>query len=267
MIRLRRPAVAAIGLLTLAAAVALPLWTLADGTTSQATVTVPTLPVTTPVPTTAGTVAASAAPTDNGAVLLKAPILKQDLALDCESAALQVALAVQNIDVPQDQIYTSLPQDARSAVIGAGGYPSKWGDPYKDFVGDVNGYEPSFTGYGVYYPPIAAAAERYGAIADGHTGWTVPQIEAQLHLGNSVVIWLTSDFKAHTPRFWTAWDGVHVPWAIGEHAVPVIGYDPVKDTITFVDVLYGVERTLSTEAFAAAMTTFGGMGVSVSATF
>ena len=41
MIRLRRPAVAALGLLTLAAAVALPLWTLADGTTSHATGQVP----------------------------------------------------------------------------------------------------------------------------------------------------------------------------------------------------------------------------------
>ena len=36
-------------------------------------------------------------------------------------------------------------------------YPARWGDPYKAFVGDVNGYEPDFTGYGVYYPPIVAA--------------------------------------------------------------------------------------------------------------
>ena len=46
--------------------------------------------------------------------------------------------------------------------------------------------------------------------------------------------------------------------------VPVIGYDPVRDTITFVDVLYGVERTMTTQAFAEAMTTFDGMGVAVS---
>jgi hypothetical protein len=55
-----------------------------------------------------------------------------------------------------------------------------------------------------------------------------------------------------------------VPWAIGEHAVPVIGYDPVQNTVTFVDVLYGVQRTMTTQAFAAAMTTFGGMGITVS---
>ena len=149
-------------------------------------------------------------------------------------------------------------------MIGADGYPARWGDPYTAFVGDVNGYEPDFTGYGVYYPPIVAAARRYGAVADGHTGWTVAEIAAQLRLGNSVVVWLTSDFKAHVPRYWTAWDGTRIPWAIGEHAVPVIGYDPVQDTITFVDVLYGVQRTMTAQAFAAALTTFGGMGIAVS---
>ncbi|HVC40505.1 MAG TPA: C39 family peptidase [Candidatus Saccharimonadales bacterium] len=260
MIRLRRPAVAAVGLLTLAAAVALPLWTLADGTTSHATGKVPSGSTVTSVPTATATAQA----TDAGAVSLPGPIIKQDLALDCESAALQVALAVRNIEVPQDRIYASMPQDPRPVQLGSDGYPVRWGDPYTAFVGDVNGYEPDFTGYGVYYPPIVAAAERYGAVAEGRTGWTIAEIVAQLHQGNAVVIWLTSDFKAHIPRYWTAWDGTRVPWAIGEHAVPVIGFDPERSTITFVDVLVGVQRTMTTQAFAAAMTTFGGMGVAVS---
>jgi uncharacterized protein YvpB len=259
MIRVRRPAMAAAGGLILAAAVALPLWTLAAGTTTHAIADVPTIA---PGPTTS---AATATPSiTNGAVSLQAPIIKQDLALDCESAALEVALAVKNIDVPQDTIFYSLPQQPQPVQLGADGYPERWGDPYVAFVGDVNGYEPSYTGYGVYYPPIVAAAERFGATAVGHTGWTVAAIEAQLRLGNSVVVWLTSDFKAHIPRYWTAWDGKRIPWAIGEHAVPVIGFDPVQNTITFVDVLYGVERTMTTQAFAAALTTFGGMGVAVS---
>jgi uncharacterized protein YvpB len=261
MIRVRRPAVAAVGVLTLAAAVALPIWTLAEARASQtsgpAEVT-PSLP-----PAATATPTASTA-NDAGVISLHAPIIKQDLALDCESAALEVALAVQGIDVTQDQIFASLPQDARPVQLGPDGYPLRWGDPYTDFVGDVNGYEPSFTGYGVYYPPIVAAAERYGADADGHTGWTVAEIVAELREGNSVVVWLTSDFKPHVPRYWTAWDGRRIPWAIGEHAVPVIGYDPVQNTVTVVDVLYGVERTLTTQAFAAALTTFGGMGIAVS---
>ena len=66
-------------------------------------------------------------------------------------------------------------------------------------MGDVNGYEPDFTGYGVYYPPIVAAAERYGATADGHIGWTITEIESELRLGNSVVVWLTSDSKRTPP--------------------------------------------------------------------
>lgn len=263
MIRLRRPVIAAVGLLTLAAAVALPLWTLAEGNSSHAIAQVPGGSAPAPIPTPSAPTA-SPASTDIGAVFLPGLIIKQDLALDCESAALQVALAVQNIDVPQDRIYSGLPQDPRVPQLGSNGEPARWGDPFKAFVGDVNGYEPDFTGYGVYYPPIVAAAERYGATAVGHLGWTITEIESELRLGDSVVVWLTSDFKAHTPRYWTAWDGATIPWAIGEHAVPVIGYDPVRSTITFVDVLYGVERTMTTQAFAEAMSTFGGMGVAIS---
>jgi uncharacterized protein YvpB len=238
----------------------LPLWTLAEGNASHATAQI--LPGTTPTPASVAT--ASPSIDADGTVSLEAPIIKQDLALDCESAALQVALAVKNIDVPQNTIFYSLPQQPQPPQMGADGYPVRWGDPYTGFVGDVNGYEPSFTGYGVYYPPIVAAAERFGATAVGRTGWTVAEIVAQLREGNSVVVWLTSDFKAHVPRYWTAWDGRRIPWAVGEHAVPVIGFNPVQNTITFVDVLYGVERTMTVQAFAAALTTFGGMGIAVS---
>jgi uncharacterized protein YvpB len=255
MIRLRRPAVVAVGLLTLTAAVAIPLWTLAQASTSQAVATTP--------PAASGGTPTQVV-TDSGSVSLPAPVIKQDLALDCESAALEVALAIQHITVTQDQIYAGLPQDPRSPTLGPDGNPARWGDPYAAFVGDVHGYEPSFTGYGVYYPPIVAAAQRYGAQADGHMGWTIAEIIAQVRAGNSVVVWLTSDFKAHTPRYWTAWDGRRIPWAIGEHAVPVIGFDPVLNTLTVVDVLYGIERTFTDEAFAAAMTTFEGMGIAVS---
>jgi uncharacterized protein YvpB len=255
MIRLRRPAVVAVGLLTLMAAVAIPLWTLAQASTSQAVATTP--------PAASGGTPTQVV-TGNGSVSLPAPVIKQDLALDCESAALEVALAIQHITVTQDQIDAGLPQDPRPPTLGPDGNPARWGDPYAAFVGDVHGYEPSFTGYGVYYPPIVAAAERYGAQADGHTGWTIAEIIAQVRAGNSVVVWLTSDFKAHTPRYWTAWDGRRIPWAIGEHAVPVIGFDPVLNTLTVVDVLYGIERTFTDEAFAAAMTTFDGMGIAVS---
>lgn len=262
MIRRRRPAVAAAGLATLAAAVALPLWTLASANGLHPPVTPAT---NVPLLTSPTAATASASATDAGSVFLNAPIIKQDLALDCESAALEVALAIQGIHANQDQIYQSLPQDPRQVQLGPDGYPERWGDPYVDFVGDVNGYEPSYTGYGVYYPPVLAAAQRYGATAHGGLGWTVPDVVQQLREGNSVVVWLTSDFKAHSPRYWTAWDGRRIPWAIGEHAVPVIGYDPVAGTVTVVDVLYGVERTLPVAQFAAAMTTFGGMAIAVAA--
>src|SRR6202162_392243 len=121
MIRLRRPAVVAAGLVTLMVAVAIPVWTLAQASTSQATQTVspPTNPGTPTQPV-----------TDSGSVMLPGPIIKQDLTLDCESAALQVALAIQHITVTQDQIYAGLPQDTRPPTLRPAAHAVRGGDPY-----------------------------------------------------------------------------------------------------------------------------------------
>src|SRR5207302_5956162 len=107
-------------------------------------------------------------PPDPG-VYLPAPLIAQAYPLDCESAALQVALATKGIAVTQQWIFNSLPQQPQPPVK-VNGYPVQWGDPYAAFVGSVYGKESNFTGYGVYYGPIAAAAALAGAKADGHTG-------------------------------------------------------------------------------------------------
>jgi hypothetical protein len=116
-------------------------------------------------------------------VYLPMPVIQQALPLDCEVAALQVALASKGIRVTQQQLFAELPRDARPPVVGSDGLPAQWGDPYQAFVGDVYGEEGNFTGYGVYYPPIAAAATQFGVRAAGHTGWTVITIEDQIRLG------------------------------------------------------------------------------------
>ena len=149
-------------------------------------------------------------------------------------------------------------------VLIEDGLPRRWGDPFKAFVGDVQGQEPDFSGYGVYYPPIATAAARLGAHAEGRTGWTVAEIEDQIRAGNPVVVWLDSSFRVLQPGHWTAWDGVDVPYIVGEHAVTVMGFDDSAGTITVVDVLRGELHSFSTSTFAAILTTFGGMGVAVS---
>jgi uncharacterized protein YvpB len=195
---------------------------------------------------------------------LPVPVVQQAYPLDCEAAALQAALAAEHVRVSQREIFAKLPTDTRAPEIGGDGRPSRWGDPFKAFVGDVQGEEGNFSGYGVYYPPIAAAATRFGVRADGHTGWTVAGIEDQIRLGNPVVVWVDADFRVRRPRHWTAWDGVDVPYIVGEHAVTVMGFDGQAGTITVVDVLRGVRHTFSTQQFAGILTTFDGMGVAIS---
>ncbi len=60
-----------------------------------------------------------------------------------------------------------------------------------------------------------------------------------------------------------AWDRRAIPYTTEEHTVTVIGFDSLAGTVTVVDVGVGIRRTISTAAFAAAIATFGGMGVAV----
>jgi uncharacterized protein YvpB len=200
------------------------------------------------------------------AVYLNAPNIRQDKPLDCEAASLQVALAVAGYNVGQDTIFNRLPQDARPAIV-ANGAAQRWGDPYTAFVGNVYGAEANFTGYGVYYQPIVNVAAGVGASADGHTGWTVPAIEAQIRRGASVIVWVNNDYTATGVRYWTAWDGRSIPYTTHEHTLVAIGFDSVAQTITSVDVGNGSRVTFSEGGYASLLTTFGGMGVAVSPPF
>jgi uncharacterized protein YvpB len=200
------------------------------------------------------------------AVYLNAPNIRQDKPLDCEAASLQIALAVAGYNVSQDTIFNRLPQDGRAAVV-ANGAAQRWGDPYTAFVGNVYGAEANFTGYGVYYQPIVNVAAAVGASADGHTGWTVPAIEAQIRRGASVIVWVNNNYTTTGVRYWTAWDGRSIPYTTHEHTLVAIGFDSVAQTVTSVDVGNGSRVTFSEGGYASLLTTFGGMGVAVSPPF
>jgi uncharacterized protein YvpB len=195
--------------------------------------------------------------------MLAAPLIRQSMPLDCESAALAVALQARGFAIPQGWVFDQLPKDPRAAIVTRA-HAVTWGDPYVDFVGNVYGVEARYTGYGVYYPPIVAAAERAGATANGHTGWTTTEIEAQIRAGNPVVVWVNFNFAYSGTGRWTARDGRSIPYTTEEHAVTVVGFNTVTGTVTMVDVGVGLHRTLSTAAFSAAIATFGGMAVAIS---
>lgn len=193
---------------------------------------------------------------------IPAPVLRQSRSLDCEAAALQVALAAQGTSVSQDWELGQFGADLRPAVV-VNHNVVQWGDPFQSFVGNVNGSEPNYTGYGVYWPPLQRAAITAGHYAQGGQNWSAREIYLELSEGHPVVIWTDTTFTAVPVRWWTAWDGAAIPYAVGEHAVTLTGIDVNSWSVQLVDVGHGVVRTFSMAQFQSFWTTFSDMAVVV----
>jgi hypothetical protein len=217
-------------------------------------------------------ISAFAATTFPGPLNLAPYLTIQDKNLDCEAAALAAAFVARGIAVNtgtsnlQNWIFNHLPDDHRDAIVAGGNIT--WGDPYVDFVGNVNGHE-GFApgdGYGVYYQPIANIVTKVGHTEVAKTGWTTASIEAELEAGNPVVVWI--DFRSlasgdgYSTSTWTGFDGRKVPYTLHEHAVTVLGTYP-GHSVTLLDVYSGNQYTYSESEFTRMLSTFHGMGVAV----
>jgi uncharacterized protein YvpB len=163
--------------------------------------------------------------------------------LSCEAAALQMALTHNGIQRTQDAILQLIGIDRTPPVLAAGGSVLHWGDPYDRFVGDPDGSEAAFTGYGVYAPALARAATASGArvlaAAEGVTAAQVYDYVAQQH---PVIAWVSMSGRGEyvpqpTTRY-VAFDGREVVFGPGfEHTVVVVQstsdqvrvYDPEPD--------------------------------------
>ena len=215
---------------------------------------------------------ALASNTASGPLNLDPFLTIQDKSLDCEAAALAAAFAARNVSVStgkttlQNWIFNQLPDDHRNAIVTRGAVT--WGDPYTDFVGNVNGSE-GFApgdGYGVYFQPIANVVTKVGHAESAGTGWTTASIETEIEAGNPVVVWI--DFRSlfsgagYAASTWTAFDGRKIPYSLHEHAVTVLGTYP-GHSITLLDVYSGKQYTYSESHFTAMLSTFQGMGVAV----
>jgi uncharacterized protein YvpB len=188
--------------------------------------------------------------------------LVQKYSLDCEAAALEIALAAIGIHETQDHLLQQFGTDLRPPVM-SNGVPVRWGDPYQNFVGQVNG---SFvvTGYGVYYPPIVNAAAADGAAADGAEGWQPSQLYAAVAAGHPVVVRVPHLLLPASVGQWTAWDGRQVWYSHSDHAQVLIGYDDNAGTVTLADPADGQIHTFSMSLFATRFAAFHSQAVVVS---
>ena len=162
----------------------------------------------------------------------------QEKALSCEAASLEMALSYRGLSTTETNIMDIVGFDP-TAHVG-----NVWGDPNSAFVGDINGKQDS-SGYGVYWGPIAKAANYYRPGSAAFTGGSVTTLTDALSAGNPIVIWGTFGASAYADSWQTpsgttisAWKGEHarlVTGFAGNPADPTTFYlnDPVAGKITW----------------------------------
>ena len=152
----------------------------------------------------------------------------QDHSLSCEEAATSMALTHQGIYVSQDQILGEIGADRRAMYVDAYGRV-RWGNPYETFVGNVNGSESNYTGFGTYYPPLVRVARAHGARILAYGSMSAATVYARVIAGHPVVAFATWDWQWHPRRDYLSFDGQWIPWigpVYASHVYTVVGVSP-----------------------------------------
>ena len=152
----------------------------------------------------------------------------QNRSLSCEEAATSMALTHQGIYVSQDQILAELGADRRGMYVDGNGRV-RWGNPYQTFVGNVNGSESNYTGYGTFYPPLVRIAQAHGARILAYGSMSAATIYARLIAGHPVVVFATWDWAWHPRRDYLSYDGQWIPWIgpyYASHVYTAVGVSP-----------------------------------------
>ena len=152
----------------------------------------------------------------------------QNHPLSCEEAATSMALTHQGINVSQDQILAEIGADRRAMYVDQYGRV-RWGNPYQTFVGNVNGSESNYTGFGTFYPPLVRVARAHGANILAYGSMSAATIYARVIAGHPVVAFSTWDWAWHPRRDYLSYDGQWIPWigpVYASHVYTVVGVGP-----------------------------------------
>jgi uncharacterized protein YvpB len=193
-------------------------------------------------------------------VTIPVPVFQQSMVLDCETAALQQGLAYYGINISQAELFAGEYADVRPPVMGANHTVLRWGNPYTNFVGYVNGSDWTPTGYGVYWPVILRLARGYGLPnAIGGEGFAPSRIYSELAAGHPVQVWIQTRFARVPLGSWTAWDGTQVRYSFAEHSVTLSGVSPTQVRVN--DVLNASQYWVDKALFEANFADFNNMAV------
>jgi uncharacterized protein YvpB len=193
-----------------------------------------------------------------GYVTIPVPIYRQTRNLNCETAAMQMGLAYYGHYYSQDSLFAYENPDLRAAQWING--TLHWGDPYTNFVGNVNGSETALTGYGVYYPVILSIARSHGVPnAYGGEGFSAATVYAELAAGHPVQIWIEARWSRPAVRTWIAWDGRSIRYSLAEHSVILTGVSGTQVRVN--DDQFGSQYWVSKSTFESSWRDFNNMAV------
>ncbi len=214
----------------------------------------------TPAPTPPSTSSTPSSPSRSTRSASEVPLYSMQLRNDCEVASLRMVLASRGIRTGDQAILNQIRVDQTHSQFGRSGALA--GNPFRTFVGDPNGSEKAGTGFGVYYPPVAAAARSYGlgVLAAGQ-GVSLGQLRTLVAQGHPAIAWVDYLWRRAATTSYTAYDGTRVPYAgPAEHTVVVTGFS--GNTVTVNDPSRG-RLSIPLGSFAAAYGTYGNMAVVV----
>ena len=191
--------------------------------------------------------------------MLAVPQYHQEHGLTCEASALKMALGAFGINVAESSLMAQIGIDYRLPYWDASG-AMHWGDPYAAFVGNPDGSELGLTGYGVYYPRIAAVAQANGAVLSQAGEGIAPSTIYQAVLtGHPVVAWVSFDWTFHSVSHYVAFDGRTVQFGSPyEHAVVVRG---VTNGWLLINNPWFGTQWISKSVFESSYATFNNMAV------
>lgn len=196
--------------------------------------------------------------------VLDIPWHHQDHNLTCEAAALKMALSYFGIATDELTLLGDMTVDPRPALFDAAGRLKTWGDPAEGFVGNPDGRIERYTGYGVYFQPVARAAAAVGVVVlesgSGLYGAPVPAGDLYYAVlrGHPAVAWISNTYHEVPLRSYVAYDGAAVAYTLTEHAVTIIGVR--RDAVLIDDPWFG--RAWHPKAqFESAYSSFAGMAV------
>lgn len=195
--------------------------------------------------------------TTPAAAKIRAPVIKQKLRNNCESAALQILLRTVGRNVPQLDLQAQLPKSGALDPSGSG-ESRRWGDPDMGFVGRPDGGGIA-GGFGVYPRPVQRVAAKRGVALRNMTGRPAQDIYSTLLAGRAVMVWVGLGDGPYTS--WKSPTGRTITVNLNEHTVVLNGLDR-RGQLSVVNPLMGTAESWSKQKFEAMWDLLGNRALS-----